>query len=158
MPYFPPASTGGGNDSRLTVARKTSDQAFTGAATNVTDMALTLAESSTYYVYITIPVTTVSGTSPTLTIRFTGPASTNLVSLRRTQMTSVNATATSVITAFPGNFASGAAVANTHHTVEGMISTSAGNGGTLQLQITAGGVTPSITVPAGASMYAIKVS
>lgn len=158
MPYFPPPSTGGGNDSRLIVARKSASQAFTGAATNVTDMAVTLAEDSTYFVYVTIPVTTVSGTSPTMTIRFTGPASTNLVSLRRTQMTSVNAVVHSVITTFPANFAAGNVVASTHHTVEGMIVTSAGNGGTLQLQITAGGVTPSITVPAGASITAIKTA
>lgn len=42
--------------------------------------------------------------------------------------------------------------------IEGIVVTSAGNGGSLQLRAAAAGTTPSITIPAGASMYAIKTS
>lgn len=138
-------------------ARKTSGQAITGAISNVTDMALTLEANTSYYVYIVVPVTTVSGTSPTLQFGFTGPATPTLVSLRRKQMTSASAMAFSVITSFT-TFAAGASVANTMHVIEGIVVTSVGNSGVLQLRAAAAGTTPSITIPAGASMYAIKMS
>lgn len=147
----------GGNDPRILTVRKTANQAITGAIGNVTDMALSLAADTTYYVYVTIPVTTSTGTSPTLQLGFTGPASPTLVHLRRIQMTSATATAFAVITSFT-TFAAGASVANTMHTIEGIVRTSVGNAGTLQLRAAAAGTTPSITIPAGASMYAIKTS
>lgn len=67
------------------------------------------------------------------------------------------AVAFSVITSFTA-FAAGASVANTYHTIEGIVVTSVGNGGTLQLRAAAAGTTPSITIPAGASAYAIKTA
>jgi len=144
------------NDPRVTVANKTSAQAITGAAGNVTDLAVSLAASTTYRIELNIPISAVSGTSPTLNLGFTGPASPTLVSLRRTQMTSASAITTSVITSFTTMGAS-TAVANTHHTIEGTIVNGA-NAGTLQLQATAAGTTPSITIAAGASIIATKIS
>lgn len=150
------AAGGGGNDPRLLVnAKQTTDQnIISTTAADVTGLSLALAANSTYYVYLAIPIGTVTGTSPTLTLSFTGPATPTLVSLRRRQMTTATAEALSVITSFAA-FAAGAAVSNTFHIIEGIIVTGV-NAGTLQLRAAAGGTVPSVPIKAGASIYAIK--
>jgi len=155
MPYYSPPSTGG-NDSRLVLAAKPAAQSFTGAATDVTGMVVALAANSSYRIEIFIPITTSTGTAPTLALSFTGPTSPTLVSLRRTQMTSATAVATAVITSFTA-FAAAASVANTHHIIEGIVVTGA-NSGNLQLRATAAGTTPNITIGVGASIIATKTA
>lgn len=148
---------GGGNDSRLLVARKTTAQTITSTtAADVADLFIPLAASATYYVYFAIPITTVTGTSPTLTLSFSGPTAPTLVSLRRRQMTTATAEAQSVITSFAA-FAAAAQVANTFHIIEGIVVNGL-NAGNLQLRAAAGGTVPVITIPAGASAYAIKTA
>lgn len=137
-----------------TVASKTASQAMTlTAATNVTDMALYLEALSAYYVCFAIPITTVSGTAPTIAFSFTGPAGS--VMLTRRQMTSATAMAFSAIAAFATSFAAGAIVLNTLHIIEGIIVPTAD--GVVQLRAAMGGTLPSATIAVGASAYAIKV-
>lgn len=139
----------------ITFARKTSDQAITGAIGDVTDMVIALKASTTYKVYINIPISTSTGTSPTLQLGFTGPASPTYVNLRRIQMTSATAVANAVITSFT-TFAAAASVANTHHIIEGII-VNGTNAGNLQLRAAAAGTTPSITIAAGAAIIAYEI-
>lgn len=140
---------------KILTAKNSSPQAITGAIGDVTGLAVSLAANTTYRVYVNIPISTSTGTSPTLQLGFTGPASPTVVNLRRIQMTSATAVANAVITSFT-TFAAAASVANTHHTIEGTIVTGA-NAGTLQLRAAAAGTTPSITIAQGASIVAIAV-
>jgi hypothetical protein len=155
-PQGDPGPQGVPGPSSLTNVTKSSPQAITGAVGDVTGMSASLAANSTYTVNIYIPIGAVTGTSPTLALSLTGPASPTIVSLRRKQMTSASAVAFSVITSFTA-FAAGAAVANTHHTIEGVIVTGA-NSGTLQLRAAAAGTTPSITITQGASLVLNKIA
>ncbi len=154
--------TGGGTEDPLSpsifvVARKTANQAIPATATNINDLAWALEANSTYLVHIVLVQSAVTGSSPTLTLSFTGPGSPTLVSLRRYQMTSATAVATTVITSFTA-FANGAAVANTLHTIEGVIVTGA-NAGTLQLRGQAGGTgSPTVTIAAGSGGHIEKIS
>lgn len=136
-------------------AVKTQAQAITGSIGNVTDMVVPLAANTTYKIYINVAISTSTGTSPTLQLGFTGPASPTYVNLRRIQMTSASAVANSVITSFT-TFAAGASVANTHHTIEGIIINGV-NAGNLQLQAAAAGTTPSITIAAGSTIIVYKL-
>lgn len=150
MPLFLPS------DPRILIASKTGSQAITsGSQTDVTDMGLTLDAATAYMILITIPCTAASGVSPGLQLGFSGPASPTLVSLRRTFMTGATTEVASVITSFT-TYTSGTAVANTLHTIEGIVKTSAGNGGVLQLRANVTGTTPSVTIGDGATMYALK--
>lgn len=136
---------------------KTADQSITGAAGDVTDMGLSLAADSTYLVRFFVPIGTSTGISPTLTFSFTGPASPTMVSLRRSQFTGPTALAVSVITSFTA-FASGGSVPNVLHEISGIVVTSSGNSGTMQLRAAAGGTNPAIQILAGSSAYALKVA
>lgn len=132
--------------STFTTARKASPQAVTAAADILT---WPVAANSTYLVYIVLAITTVSGTSPTLTLSFTGPAGA-APNLKRRQMTSATAEAISAVVSLT-SFAAGAAVANTIHTVEGILVVGA-NAGTFAVRGTAGGTAnPTITIGAGSA-------
>lgn len=149
---------GGGNDPRLVTTRKTSDQAMTSnGATGIDGVILTLEANSTYVLNYTLLIGAVSGTSPTILYNFNNSVSITALHLRRRQMTSATAEAISVITAVASNFAAGAAVLNTLHTIEGVIVTGA-SGGTFNIRGTAGGTNPSIQIKAGSSATAIKTS
>jgi hypothetical protein len=134
----------------ITYAKKTQAQAITGAIGDVTDMVVALKANTNYKVYVNIAISTSTGTSPTLQLGFTGPATPTYVSLRRSQMTSTTAVANQVITSFT-TFTAGASVANTHHLIDGIIINGA-NAGNLQLRAAGAGTTPSITIAAGASI------
>lgn len=138
-------------------ARKSSNQSITGAAGDVTDMGLALEADATYVIQYFIPIGTSTGTGPTLAFSFTGPASPTLVSLRRVQFTTATVLAASVITSFTA-FAAGASIANVIHDLSGIVVTSAGNAGTLQLRAAAAGTSPAIQILAGASAYALRIA
>lgn len=139
----------------IAYVKKTQAQAITGAIGDVTDMAIALKANATYKIYVNIPISTSTGTSPTLQLGFSGPASPTYVNLRRIQMTSATAVANAVITSFT-TFAAAASVANTHHTIEGII-INGSNAGNLQLRAAGAGTTPSITIAAGASIIAYEL-
>jgi hypothetical protein len=131
-------------------AKKTQAQAITGSIGDVTDMVVPLKANATYRIYINIPISASTGTSPTLQLGFSGPASPTYVNLRTIQMTSSSAVANQVITSFT-TYTARASVANTHPTLEGII-INGSNAGNLQLRAAGAGTTPSITIAAGASI------
>lgn len=144
-------------ESDVTIGRKTANQAFTGAAANVTDMAVALEANSTYKIDVLINVGAVTGTGPTMNLGFTGPASPTSVMMKRRQMTStVLEGAVGVVTSFT-TFGALAQVANTMHEITGTVSNGA-TAGTLQLQITMAGTTPNATVLAGSSITATRIA
>lgn len=130
------------------VIRKTANQTMTAnTQTAITDMSFAVTSGATYWFRMTIPVTTSTGTSPTTTYGFTGPAST-AVAITVKQPTSTSVDAVSVVTAL-GNFTAGAQVANTMSEFDGVLTASAS--GTIQLTAARGGTNPSMVIPAGAN-------
>ncbi len=143
-------------DTAPIVARKTANQAMTlTGQTAVTDLAVNLEANATYNVEISIAVGAVTGTTPTMAIGLTGPASPTTVLLKRDQMNTATSALTAMYTAFAAS-AAVAQVANTVHLIKGLIVTTAA--GTLQVTVAMAGTTPNATIVAGSSITANKIN
>jgi hypothetical protein len=124
--------------------------------TAVTGMAFAVAANSTYTFIMDVLVSSSSGTSPTTTWGFTGPASPTLVAIMAEIDTSSTAEISAVLTSF-STFPSGAQVASSGIRVHGMVQTGA-TAGTVQLTAARGGTTPSMVVAAGSNGFWIKTA
>ena len=136
--------------------RKTANQVMTLASdVAVNDMSFPVAANSTYVFMMNVQVTTSTGTSPTTTYGFTGPAGAT-VAITHEQDTSTSVEASAALVAFT-NFAAGAQVANTGARFMGVIQTGA-TAGTVQLTCRRAGTNPSMNVAAGSNGWWLKVA
>lgn len=158
--YSPIGHTHGaaGNDPRVITIHKAADQAITGTAVvDVTSMSFPVEANSTYIFQMWVDIIAAGGTSPTHNFQFTGPASPDRVSIKRTQMSTATAQTVGVVTAFATGMGALAYVANTKHIFEGVIKTGA-TAGTVQLRVTPAGTSPTSTIGRGSGGVATKVA
>lgn len=149
--YAPVGAVTGG---ALRVA--TNQTATATAATAVTGMSWSAAANATYIFQMHLSITTSTGTAPTTTWGFTGPASPTAVAIVAEIDTSTSVETSAAITSFT-TFAAGAQVASTGGKFHGVIQT-AGTAGTVQLTVARGGTTPSMVIAAGSNGFWLRVA